>query len=186
MSASAVDSPFVASGFASIIKPSGELALVFAESLVKGIDAASFYFIPSPVKDSKLHSLNSAGFNLGHLSIYPDARILRLLGREDLVRPLPYDADLFKVGSPDVERPNTYPAMDVVVRTFFERYRAVLDVLPTIPDSVFMGENPMEGRMKDLFPTIGAAVNFLVVGRTQSHLGQISVWRRLMGLGGAL
>jgi hypothetical protein len=43
----------------------------------------------------------------------------------------------------------------------------------------------MEGRMKELFPTVGAAVNFLVVGHTQSHLGQISVWRRLMGLGSA-
>jgi hypothetical protein len=100
MSATAVASPFVASGFASMIKPGGELALFYAESLVKGIDAASFYRMPSPVKDSKLHEVNSAGFNLGHLSNYPDVRILPLLGREDLVRPLPYSVDLFKAGAP--------------------------------------------------------------------------------------
>jgi hypothetical protein len=36
--------------------------------------------------------------------------------------------------------------------------------------------------MRDLFPTIGAAINFYLIGHVQVHLGQISAWRRGMGL----
>jgi hypothetical protein len=36
-----------------------------------------------------------------------------------------------------------------------------------------------------MFPTIGGAVNFLLVGHVQMHLGQVSTWRRVMGLGSA-
>ena len=34
--------------------------------------------------------------------------------------------------------------------------------------------------------TILLMIAFLLIGHTQSHLGQISVWRRIMGLGSAL
>jgi hypothetical protein len=32
-------------------------------------------------------------------------------------------------------------------------------------------------------PTVGAAVNFMLGGHLQMHLGQVSAWRRAMGLG---
>ncbi len=168
--------------FASLIKPGAELGLMYAEALMKGIAPETFSHMPSKGAG---RDINSPAFNLAHLSIYPDQRIFALLGRDDLVRPLPYSADLFKAGAPCVDEPGLYPAMDVIVKTFFERYRSLLEVLPSVPDAAFVRANPIEGRMRELFPTIGSAINFLMIGHIQSHLGQISVWRRVMGLGSA-
>ena len=165
------------------IRPGAELGLIYGEALLKTIPAENFAVMPSkgPGKD-----VNSAAFNIGHLSIYPDMRILSFIGREDLIKPLPYSTDLFKAGAPCVDEPGKYPHKDLIVSTFFERYRATIDVLATVADDTFAKPNPVEGRFRELFPTIGAAVTFLLIGHVQSHLGQVSVWRRMMGLGSAL
>lgn len=168
---------------ASCLKPAAELALMYADGLVKGISEETFAHMPS--KDGP-HTVNSPAFNIGHLAIYPDVRILAVLGREDLVKPLPFSADLFKAGAPCVDEPGKYPSKDVLVSTFVNRYRAVIDILPSVPEEVFARQNPVEGRAREMFPTIGALATFLLVGHTQSHLGQISVWRRIMGLGSVM
>jgi len=43
--------------------------------------------------------------------------------------------------------------------------------------------NPMGGRMSEMFPTMGSAVMFMCGSHMQMHLGQISAWRRVMGMG---
>ncbi|MDZ4754942.1 MAG: hypothetical protein SGJ11_10670 [Phycisphaerae bacterium] len=182
----------VAGSFASLIKPGAEVGLRYAEALLKGITPETFAHMPSKdaSKGGTGKDINSPAFNIGHLSIYPDLRILPLLGREDLVRPMPYSIDQFKAGAPCIDcgigEPGAYPSMDVIVATYFDRYRAVLDVLPSVADSMTARENPLEGRMREIFPTVGAVVTFLLVGHPQAHLGQISIWRRLMGHGSAL
>jgi hypothetical protein len=172
--------------FASSVKPGAELSLIYADALLKNITAETFAHMPSKAaSDGAGRDVNSPAFNIGHLATYPDLRILPLLGRDDLVRPLPFSADLFKAGAPCVDQPGLYPHKDLIVATFNGRYRAAIDALATVSDEHFARQNPMEGRMRELFPTIGSAVAFLLVGHPQSHLGQISVWRRLMGLGSA-
>lgn len=173
---SASTSARVPSAFASQIRPGAERALGYAEGLVKDISPETFSRMPQP-------NINSPAFNLGHLSIYPDLRLLSLMGREDLVRPLPFPMELFKAGSPCVDEPGRYPPKDAIVETFRGRYRVALDALADLSDELLARPNPMEGRFRELFPTVGSAIAFLLVGHTQSHLGQISVWRRIMGLG---
>jgi hypothetical protein len=164
------------------IRPGAELALSYCSALMKGISPETFSHMPSRGTG---RDVNSPAFNIGHLSIYPDMRILAVLGREDLVRPLPYSADLFKAGAACVDTPGAYPDMETIVSTFMDRYRVAIDALAAAPDELLARTNPLEGRMRELFPTIGAAAAFFFVGHTQSHLGQVSVWRRLMGLGSA-
>lgn len=160
-----------------IIMPGAELGLRYAEQLVTTIPADSF--AKMPMKD-----LNSAAFNIGHLSVYGD-RICAMLGRNDLVQPMPYSADLFKAGAACLDQPGLYPAKDVLVATFFERQRRAIEAFAGAPESALAAENPAEGRFKEMFPTIGGAVAFLLIGHVQMHLGQISAWRRVMGLGSA-
>ena len=62
----------------------------------------------------------------------------------------------------------------------------MLDAVRATSTETFAADNPMEGRMKEMFPTVGVAVNFLVNNHVMMHLGQISTWRRLMGLGSAM
>jgi hypothetical protein len=40
--------------------------------------------------------------------------------------------------------------------------------------------------MKEMFPHKGGLITFLCIGHMQMHLGQISAWRRIMGLGSAM
>ena len=171
---------------ADLIVPAAQLGLRYAEQLVTSIPAEMFATMPlqSKGKDGATSELNSAAFNIGHLSIYGD-RVCTLLGRTDLVKPMPYSVDLFKNGAPCLGTPGAYPGKDLLVSTFFERQRLAIDALLSVDDKAMRAENPAEGRMKEMFPTIGSAVAFLLDGHVQMHLGQISAWRRVMGLGSA-
>lgn len=160
-----------------LVVPSAELLLGYAEQLVSTIPAEVFSRMPS--KD-----MNSAAFNIGHLSAYGD-RVCTMLGRTDLVTPLPYSADLFKAGSPCLDQPGLYASKDILVSTFFERQRRAIEAFRGAPESALMAVNPAEGRIRQMFPTVGSAAAFLLSGHVAMHLGQISAWRRAMGLGSA-
>jgi hypothetical protein len=65
-------------------------------------------------------------------------------------------------------------------------YRKVAEVLPDVSDETFARDNPMEGRFREVFPKVGTAVNFLCTSHLMMHLGQISTWRRAIGLASAM
>lgn len=156
-----------------------ELALGYSDSLNKTISAETFSHMPG--KD-----FNSPAFNMGHLSIYP-TRVLALLGRADLDVPNPAGwEDLFKAGVTCVEKPGHYPSKDAILAHFNTAYKACAKALREVSDATLAEPNPNEGRMRDMFPTKGALANFMCASHTQMHLGQISMWRRAMGLGSAM
>jgi hypothetical protein len=76
--------------------------------------------------------------------------------------------------------------MDVITSAFFGGYRSVVEVLPGVSDEHLNSPNPREGRMKEMFPTVGGMVNFLVAQHIMMHMGQVSAWRRCFGLGSAM
>ncbi len=163
---------------ASIILPQLRISMSYAERLAADVPAERFAHIPAP-------NVNHAAFNIGHLSNYAD-RVLDLIGRGDLARPDERFTQLFKAGTPCVEQDGRYPSKDAIMARFMERWSAVAAVLPEIPDERFDAPSPVEGRMKELMPTVGALVNFLCGTHLQMHLGQVSVWRRLIGLGSVM
>jgi hypothetical protein len=75
--------------------------------------------------------------------------------------------------------------MDVITKHFFSAFDAALVVVGKTPDADFKKPNPAEGRFKEILPTVGDATNFLMSTHGMSHLGQMSAWRRIMGLGSA-
>jgi hypothetical protein len=153
------------------------MTLGYAERLLKDIPADKFAFVPHD-------GMNHPAFCIGHLSLYPN-RLFNLLGRTELVVDRPGYAELFQAGAPCLDDANRYPKKDDLVSYYFERYRAFAKLLPSITDETLQKENPLEGRMKELFPTIGAAMCFLLNNHQMVHLGQISAWRRAAGLGAA-
>ena len=130
-----------------IIVPGAELLLRYAEQLVTSAPADSFARMP--MKD-----VNSAAFNIGHLSTYGD-RVCAMLGRNDLITPMPYSVDLFKAGAPCLDQPGLYPEKDVLVATFFERQRRAIEAFRGTTDAALAAENPAEGRFKEMFPHRG-------------------------------
>jgi hypothetical protein len=150
----------------------------FAERVLADIPAEKF-------ASCAVTGANHPAFIVGHLSLYPN-RIFTMLGRTDLIVDRPGWAELFQQGSVCVEDAAKYPPKDELVKAFLDGHRKVAEVLPTISDEVLARDNPLEGRMREIFPQIGSAVNFLCTSHLMMHLGQISTWRRAIGLGSAM
>ncbi len=159
---------------ASLMIPAAERSVAYGEVLVKDIPAEKFGHMPHP-------SMNHPLFNIGHLALYPN-RVLTMIGRSDLVKEKAGWDKLFAAGCPCVEQDGRDPSKDEVVAHFLERSRAAIAAMANVTDDVLDQQNPIEGRMRELFPKVGHAVLFLLNNHPMMHLGQISAWRRAVGL----
>ena len=74
------------------------------------------------------------------------------------------------------------PPMAEITRTFMNAYRAALAAVAEADDARLLARNPTPGRLGEIFPTIGEVFAFYLSGHPQSQFGQVSAWRRMMGL----
>ncbi len=162
---------------ASTIVTVANISMQFADATLKDVKATDFGRMPKGIRT------NSPAFCFGHLSIYPD-NVFEAVGRAALARPDKRFSELFEAGVECVDDPQgkVYPPMEAIVGRFKERHAALLKIVPEISDEVFARVNPNEG-MRGFFPTIGVMTDFLLSGHIMMHLGQVSAWRRCMGLG---
>lgn len=165
-----------------IIAPGARLSQGYAERLLSDIaqkDGARF----AHVGTTQIKS-NHPAFVLGHLALYPirTMQFLKVPAGATVVPPS-YEP-LFKAGAECVDDPEgkIYPPLAELKSAFTESYKAAIAAVESAPDEAFAAPNPLEGRPRELFPTIGAAINFYLIGHVQVHLGQLSAWRRAMGL----
>jgi hypothetical protein len=164
--------------FATLITICADRCVGYAEMLCKDIPAEKFGHMSVP-------TLSHPAFNIGHLSLYPN-RVLTLIGRTDCVKEKAGWDKLFAAGCACVEQDGRYPAKDELIATYVERYRTTIAAINESPDEIFARPNPMEGRMRELFPSVGFAVNFMMNNHPMMHLGQVSAWRRTVGLPSAM
>jgi len=170
------------------IARAGTIAMHLKQMLLDGVAPGSFARQP-PDNTGQRVQCNHPAFVVGHLSLYP-ARALDMLGVEHGPAAIPDGFEqLFSPGAACHDDPDgsIYPEMDQIVSQYDAAHQTLLDTLPNIDDATFAKENPIE-RMRDRLGliTVGDACNFLLTGHTQFHLGQISTWRRAMGLGSAM
>ncbi|MFM8378408.1 MAG: DinB family protein [Planctomycetia bacterium] len=167
----------------NVIADSLQLSLNYADRLLKGIPADRFPRFA--VVGGQTVESNHPAFVYGHLSLYAP-KILHQIGSP--APPVPehfeirFSKDAKCIDDRDLD---LYPPMDEVVAFFLEGHRMVTGALRSTPDEVFQRPNPAEGRMKELFPTIGSVQTFYCGGHMMMHLGQVSAWRRMEGLGAA-
>lgn len=159
------------------------LSLGYAERLLKDVTPQQFARFAAP-GGAAIES-NHPAFIYGHLSLY-GPRILSQLGQPPITVPDNFDS-VFSKDAKCVDDPTgtIYPPMEAVTTLFFNGYKAAADALRTVPDSALEAVNPMGGRMTDLFPTLGSLQTFYCGGHIMMHLGQMSAWRRMAGLGAA-
>lgn len=159
------------------------LSLGYGERLLKDVTAQQFARFGS-VGGTVVES-NHAAFVYGHLSLYAP-RILADLGQAAPEIPAGFDA-VFSKDAKCVDDPDgsIYPAMQQVTEFFFEGYRAALKAIQETSDETFQQPNPLGGGMAERFPTLGSMHNFYVGGHVMIHMGQMSAWRRMIGLGSA-
>lgn len=165
-----------------VISASTNLAVMYAERLLSGVKPEIFARFARP--GGQIVASNHAAFVFGHLALYP-ARAMDMLRQPRGATEYPPNYEtLFKNGVEcrDDADGKLYPPMAELTRRCLDGYRAAAAAVLAADDARLLEPNPAEGRMKDLFPTVGAALNFYLSGHVQSHLGQVSAWRRAWGL----
>jgi len=168
--------------FGEVITAPQTIVMMLAEALTKGVTPEQFRRKPQGI------DTNSAAFNFGHLAVYPE-RILEMIGRTDIAKPDQKYVDWFSQGKTCLDDPEgkVYPPMNEIMERFYSRYRAAVEAVKSADDSVFDRPNPSPNeRFRTMLPTVGAALAFMLDGHCQMHLGQVSTWRRCMGLPSAM
>ncbi len=140
-------------------------------------------FARKPIIGAVTIDTNHPAFVYGHLALYP-ARTLTLLGKDasSVAPPEGFDA-LFKAGAPCLDDPagTIYPAMEAITAAYFRAHDNAYPVISAIPDADFAQENT-DPRSREYAPTHGQVAVLLLNNHMAMHLGQISAWRRCMGL----
>lgn len=167
--------------FGPMIADSARISLVYAERLLKGIPAERFARLAT-VGDEIVQS-NHPAFIYGHLSLYP-CRVVAELGQD--ASSITPTQDFLKVFDhnakcADDSDGSTYPPMDEIVERFFAAHRMALDALMIADDSLFKRVNPNDA-MRAKFATVGSMHGFYLGGHIMIHMGQLSAWRRMIGL----
>ena len=169
----------------NVIADSLELGLGYAERLLTEVTTENFGRLANTGR-SPIRS-NHPAFIYGHLSLYAPQIIAHLSADvPDLRTPDQFESLFSKDATCQEDRDRKiYPAKDEVTKFFFDGYRTAAEMLRAADDHVLQQPNPSEGRMAELFPTVGSVLNFYAGGHFMMHLGQMSAWRRMSGLGPA-
>ena len=168
-----------------MIVTGSERMLGLAEVLLNDIPSDKFARFAS--NGGKTIEANHPAFIYGHLSIYP-SMVFAAAGLDGSAFAAPeHYTDLFEHGKEcrDDADGSIYPAQREVVDQFLSSHRAAIDAIKGMTSEQFEAKNGIES-MADMFPTFGSIANFLLVGHTMLHLGQLSTWRRAIGLGSAM
>lgn len=152
-----------------------------AELLLKGIEPR--VFASRPRVGGTVIETNHPAFIFGHLSLYP-ATVLKMLELDaSAATPPARWSELFAPGRPCEDDPGgtIYPPKDELTGTFFRVLEAAQERVCTAEDAAFTKLTPDE-RYRTFFPTVGAAALSMLNNHMSFHLGQVSAWRRCMGL----
>jgi hypothetical protein len=162
-----------------------QFSIYYGESLLK--DVRPDIFARHPLVDGKRIITNHPAWVYGHLSVYA-SHMATVMGLDlgPCAKPAGWD-ELFKNGTECKDDPtgSIYPPMPVLSEYYLNSYRYLHARLPEVSDDVLLKPNPGTGRFAEMVPTVAGLVCFLTGGHAMSHLGQVSTWRRVMGLGPA-
>jgi hypothetical protein len=161
------------------------LSLAYARRMLTDVTPQTFARYASP--GGQIIESNHPAFVYGHLSLYGSRIIEQLGGDASAVTPTAKFQELFSKDAKCQDDPTgtIYPVQQQITDAFFQSYEACLEILRVTPDDAFQQPNPTPGRMTELFPSLGSMQAFYVGGHIMMHLGQISAWRRMQGLGAA-
>lgn len=175
----------------AVLTSGATFTLGYAEALSKGIEpnvAARKPRSATPGAPDGLVDCNTPLFVYAHLGLY-HARICELLqlpAPEGIRAPEGWE-ELFKAGAPCHHDPEgtRYPAWNVVSEHYFRSAKLAIEAMAHAKDEQLIAITADETR-RGRFPTVGSMINFLLLGHPMMHLGQVSTWRRCMGLPSAL
>jgi hypothetical protein len=122
--------------------------------------------------------VNHPAWVVGHLT-YSCQLLAETIG---VPRWLPDDWDKrFGTGSVPVADPNVYETKDDALAVLHDAQSRITRAVAGLDDALLDAPFPDES-YREVFPTIRHALTQVLVAHTASHIGQLTVWRRAMGL----
>lgn len=166
-----------------MIAESSKLSLGYAQRLLTEVPADKFArFAPG---QNGLVESNHPAFIYGHLSLYSPRVVEQLGGDMSNLTPSDKFVELFNQDVKCVDDPDgtIYPAMAEVTERLITAQEAAIEIIGNASDDALTVPN--ENAMKERFTTVGSMMAFYLSGHFMIHMGQMSAWRRMMGLGPA-
>ena len=148
------------------------LNLGYAKRLVADIPDDKMAFQPAS-------GMNHAAWVLGHLACTAD--MLGAMIGVKLVCP-PEWTGLFDWNSSPSGDENRYPSKSVLLKALEDAHAGLAAALPSIPESRWSEPTPSEA-VRGFLPTLGDSFVFVMAAHENMHLGQLSAWRRVQGMG---
>ena len=146
--------------------------LGYAKRLVSDIPEDQMAVQPAP-------EMNHAAWVLGHLACTAD--MLGAMIGVKLVCPPDWAARFDWSSSPSSEAAR-YPSKATLLRPLEDAHAAIAAALPAIPESCWAETTPLEA-VRGFLPTMGDCFVFVMAAHENMHLGQLSAWRRVQGMG---
>jgi hypothetical protein len=121
--------------------------------------------------------VNHPAWTLGHLGYASDYAAI-LLGLEGTT-PQPW-VELFGRGTTPVDDRTKYPPKEEMLAALEQQHARVADAISKADPALF--EQPTANEeFRQIMPTVGDGLAYLLVSHEATHLGQVSAWRRAMG-----
>ncbi len=148
------------------------LNLGYAKRLVADIPDDTMALQPAP-------GMNHAAWVLGHLACTAD-----MLGAMIGVKPTcPADwATRFDWNSSPSSDASQYPSKATLLQALEDAHATIAAALPDVPQSRWQETTPLEA-VRGFLPTLGDCFVFVMAAHENMHLGQLSAWRRVQGMG---
>jgi hypothetical protein len=148
------------------------LNLGYANRLVADIPDDKMAVQPAP-------GMNHAAWVLGHLACTAD-----MLGAMIGVEPVcPADwAARFDWSSSPSSDASRYPSKATLRKVLEDAHATIAAALPDVPQSRWQETTPLEA-VRGFLPTLGDCFVFVMAAHENMHLGQLSAWRRVQGMG---
>jgi len=166
---------------AQIITAPARIARGYGERLLVGIKPEQF--ARKAVVNGKIIDANHAAWVYGHLATYP-VKIAAMVGLDPAKFGAPANfEELFKDGTQSLDDAagTIYPAMESITSAFFKTHDALFEALAGVDDAKFTAATTDE-KAKSRFPQVGGRVAFMCNNHLMMHFGQVSTWRRCVGL----
>lgn len=138
-------------------------------------DLTDAQFVAQPPGISAI--LNHPAWIFAHLNVYAPL-CTAMLARKPFTDPIDHPFGQKSEVSP---RAADYPARSALLAAYQRTHDEAQQALESADDKVFGESNPVE-RWRAMHPTIGDMLMTLMVKHESHHLGQLSTWRRAMGL----
>ena len=125
------------------------------------------------------HVVNHPSWVIGHLT-YSCQAIGGEMGLDPWL-PEHWETD-FGAGSTPTDELARYPKKAALLAALADAQQRIVSRLKSIGESALEEPLPHE-RHRPVFPTLGHAVTHILTSHAAVHVGQLTVWRRAVGLG---